>query len=194
MTSAPCCQGIPWNSHQVIRVGDGSTVRQPCLPKCLGCAKAVATFPDKSWSDCVQLYKVNDAFRSSFDSCKALLLKAAANPAVSIQKPFREKEVEIVNIYGKRLQTERPFMTLESFKQKAGLEASEVVPELIMKVKDEFGNEIQGIPLKPDEEDEPISKLKLVTWWEELEVHRDRAVVLWYDLWFVGTMKKIKNH
>ena len=61
----------------------------------------------ENWADCVQVYKANDAFQSSFDNCKALLLKAAANPTISIQKPCCENENKIVNIYGERLQTER---------------------------------------------------------------------------------------
>ncbi len=52
----------------------------------------------------------------------------------------------------------------------------------------------RGIPLKPDEEDAPISKYKLVTYWEELEVHRDRAVFLWYDLWFVEFVETCRGH
>ena len=88
----------------------------------------------------------------------------------AVIKSFRDQEVEIVTLYGKRLEEKHPFLTLAQFESRYSAPAEEIAPGCLLTVKDQSGADVKGVVLKSEDKN---AERVLVNFAEEVHARKD---------------------
>lgn len=138
------------------------------------CAMAVATsFQELGWEGTIAKARANQDFNKVFQSVRKQVVDR------TFMKSWLEEEVEVCKVYGRRLESQSKFMTVTDFEKRWKVSPDEVCPTLVITVTDEFGQEVRGIPIAPDDPNprgDTASLRTLTNFCDEFVIHKDNII------------------
>lgn len=187
VTTVCHCQGIQWNRFAVYTDQHGERVRVPTGSQCLPCLKVmVSAYATVGWQGLLEIVRVQPDKRKEFLHARALLQSVQAG---EVHKAFEEAEIEKLCLSGRRVEQVDYLLPVEWFddKQKAleeitlfnhlGQQVSGVltrVPSNDDSLKDDIKRNLKDF--KDGNGGNGMNFHKVITYHEELYVHKDRPI------------------
>ena len=161
-------QGLPWLKYRLVSY-HSHKLRVPFGQACRPCTTACSiAYPEIGWDEICRKVHHSQGFRATFFQVRNQCFEGD-KMTINV-KSYREQEVEMIQIFGKRIEVSSRFLSLEEFEEEFGAKASDVMPELITTEKDENGEDITGILVASGK-----PQRRLVQYSDVFTLHKDRT-------------------